>query len=591
MNAGLNTQQNNKYLAVPDDVWQAFMQEPAVVWLPAPVPYLMSKGSWVSIVTALSWARGRRSIGRAQQRIAKELGFPNIEWVQKMLGSGCVGRVKVALPSSSDITLRPADAAFISELLKAHASTILANLTTDLDPAEFRFALEDTTLRLDVFASSSTQPGPSQVAKIRARSLIHAVFAASRLRNRGEIVKVMTNIAIAQFGGQQSRAASSAKSVVCDSSTISRAQVLIDTAFCCHMQSEFAEDAHSSADKRMFFMFADSSPLHGHDWLLSTLVRVRGRDLDAVCEAARLLKSSSNLFSGEEPTPEMYDMAQRRDAAQQTVARCMQFHKQVPVALGSGASSVLHKLKCIVQKMWPETQQKDLLLSVLSRSRGACLDMGTEAEWMASMLDLEPDAKGPVDGATIGAAKESPWTLHNCLLSPGACHIMHNLAADVGQQLHWFASFLDGFRALMYLFSRQHLRERFIATCSMKTLFTAACPAHSEWRWGTLHGALKYLLPRRQALQSAWDQQTFLDAHRDGQRQNLDDTDTGLPNLAMVTQTIRSNMWWAYAEMLRTAHDCLAAICSLTEDCECHGWLSELPADHEQVNPEKVYSL
>lgn len=59
----------------------------------------------------------------------------------------------------------------------------------------------------------------------------------------------------------------------------------------------------------------------------------------------------------------------------------------------------------------------------------------------------------------------------------------------------------------------------------------------------------------------------------------------------MVTQTILSNMWWAYAEMLRTAHDLLPASCSWAGACECHGWLSEVPADHEQVNPEKVYSL
>lgn len=53
-------------------------------------------------------------------------------------------------------------------------------------------------------------------------------------------------------------------------------------------------------------------------------------------------------------------------------------HRQIPMGLGSGRSSLEHKVKCLCRKMFSESQSVDALRSLLARVRSVCTDMGAE---------------------------------------------------------------------------------------------------------------------------------------------------------------------------------------------------------------------
>jgi len=237
------------------------------------------------------------------------------------------------------------------------------------------------------------------------------------------------------------------------------------------------------------------------------------------------------------------------------------------MALGSGAASVFHKVKCLVQKIWPEAQSMQLLRDMLSRVRCACVDMGTEfaipdlqgpdmadllPSWLGGQTGLEPDAGDVVQGCR-SPADTAAHILPNCMVCPGTCHILHNMSQDVDTPLSFFPQFLEGFGPLAYLLNRKHLRQRFVATClfgtrhaGMAPLFkNATCPEHATWRWGSLGGALRFILKRKNALRAAWDARRFSLAaeHCAGPGDHLDEGDKNRLKMETLTTTIKSRMW------------------------------------------------
>ena len=52
------------------------------------------------------------------------------------------------------------------------------------------------------------------------------------------------------------------------------------------------------------------------------------------------------------------DAIAARDDAGKAIISCLRVHKQLPMGLGSGASSALHKFKCLLQKVWFECQDQ-----------------------------------------------------------------------------------------------------------------------------------------------------------------------------------------------------------------------------------------
>lgn len=185
----------------------------------------------------------------------------------------------------------------------------------------------------------------------------------------------------------------------------------------------------------------------------------------------------------------------------------LHFHRQVPMALGSGCTSIDHKWRALSQKVVVEAKSSP---AVFARVSAACVDMGTEfavpdaggltvrdvlPDWMCGSTHLQEDAgnlQGDGDDGSLG------FIMPYCLLAAGLCHILHNLVHDVDEVLSWWSSWIPAAKALAHLLHYDHLRKRMVQTMLRGTayydalvhLFDNGCPLHTTWRWGNIIGIL-----------------------------------------------------------------------------------------------------
>ena len=225
---------------------------------------------------------------------------------------------------------------------------------------------------------------------------------------------------------------------------LSRVQVKVDAVLCCCVKDEFAED------NGPLYLWADSSPQHGVDWFLSTIMYIYEADVVAVMDAVHVLVrtvSEFKLASDSQDQDRADEIARERDAAGLYVLGHIHFHRQLPMAVGSGFTSVEHKLKCLIQKTIPEARSSHSSCNMFRRFRAACVDMGTELAipdvaglrvsdlapaWMQPDLALQADAPQRSSPWVAGLPCEpTDFLMPFCMLSAGTCHIMNNMASRV----------------------------------------------------------------------------------------------------------------------------------------------------------------
>ena len=151
--------------------------------------------------------------------------------------------------------------------------------------------------------------------------------------------------------------------------------------------------------------------------------------------------------------------------------------------------------------------------------------------------------------------------------------------------MSWFANFLEGLRPLVYLFSKKHLRERYIATCctgrlsSWSGAFKVNCSVHATWRWGTLQACLRYVIERKLAIQATFNRHNFSNPGNARVKKGCQfaEEDKAALKLDITSRKVHSRMWWAYAAVMNEAHNFHSAVCKWAESCQCHGWLEPLP--------------
>ena len=378
----------------------------------------------------------------------------------------------------------------------------------------------------------------------RARAPLPIAFAAARLRNRSNLRDVVQHCqqALREFIGEETTEPFQLRG--CSAPSISRRQLWIDASFCLHIRDAL------SLDTGPLYVWADSSPQVSVDWLLSVVTWVKAQDVVPVFEAWRVLKQSVMLLSagaGEVVAADLQRAAQSRDRRGRVLLDSIKFHKQLPVALGSGAASVEYKVKCLLQKFWAEAPAASLMRRLLPRLRGCCCGMGTELKipdysgamwdgllprWVTQQASLMDDIGADDDGQVLASSHTSEFLLPECLVCAGTCHIFHNLAAEVDTHMSWFPTFLQSFDALVYLLHHDHLRRRLQATLFLGTrfeplsiLFEKTCPKHAKWRWASLGKSLQYVLGVRKALQAAWGQQRFQGVNCTEMERGLDEED------------------------------------------------------------------
>ena len=584
---------------VSDAAWAYVCHERPMLWIPEPIMLLVARLQWSSILLKANISQ------RADVRLdligtqllprfsLDAFSWPTEAWIQ---------RVARGPPTSSSFLL-PLESRHVLSLisvLRELAPDSLARLEPELAPDK-RVELEDLVARLLTESSRETcrQPAPSRQPAFshcerrdsaadhrnRVSSLLKAFVIATRLRSRASLGIVMReSLALAGFESKHISDIMHNRDPL-SSPSLSRYQIFVDICLCRCWGEQHAEDSGP------MYLWGDSSPQFGTNWMMSLVGSIRSGDLTDCVQAAHLLQSSVDAYDldGEfDPIPDkIIDLTERRHKAGLLLKEKFVIHSQVPMGLGSGQASVEHILRTLAQKCIMETSSMTATNSIFSRTRATCVDMGTEVmlndvenvrardvlpPWMQEVLivDMEEDV-----------AHGSDYMFPSSLLSLGTVHVVNNAAKDMDTAMGWWSDFMPGLKALVHLMHHEHLRKRYVGRLLQGTpfsygerLFARSCPLPAHWRWGSVGASVERVMTMFSIMMATWDPSKFA---RKGNDKDLDKEDTEqLQVHTLLTRTIRSCRWWSYCVMVSHLHRMVGEISSWLEGCRCHDWLQRL---------------
>ena len=380
---------------------------------------------------------------------------------------------------------------------------------------------------------------------------------------------------------------------------LSRKQLTVDAAYSCYWSTLLQE--HDVP----VYVWADSSPQGGVDWLLSIACLIKRQDLVNVASAVNYLQEYAELFANAfevDDKDAMLNIVQKRHECGILLSDCVQLHRLIPTALGSGLSSVEQKIRCVCRKLFAETGSMSALRNLLRRVRSVCADMGTEASLpdfegasLESLLPphmLEPELSSEVAGfadlgdapGPAGGADDTGFVFPNTLLAPGILHIVDNMTKEIDASLPFWDTWLPGFKAIARLLHEDHLQRRLVAFCVRGTPFAwleesfqKRVPNPAEWRWSTISAIAPHILSLRTALEAVWNPALFQQKSDDNQQQQDGHAGAGREAVTVsvdaITQAIQSKKWWLQTEAVCQMNTFADAFASWAEGCECHAWL------------------
>ena len=570
-------------LCVSAEELRSFIAEPVCLAIPEVILQLIRKGLWDTLMVCANWHQKRR--GKAYLAFADRLFLST--WHEEMKACGALDRL-VAAPT---LVFSQSDAYTLAHRLQHWAADILERHSSDdADFAAEHLFLEEMVLKLQAFSSvasmNSNRSGRKQPKS--HDSVVRALCACLNVRDRSKLQPFVLEGMKAAFPGFDA-------DVHCDlpsGSVLSRRQLVVDCAFACFWRQLLAD--HDGC----VYLWADSSPQGGVDWLLSIIVLIKRENLEEVAEAADALQGSAERFVAAcelDDTHAMMQIAQQRHACGLVLTKGMQRHRQIPMALGSGRSSLEHKVRCICQKFYAESQSLPALKKNLGRVRSVCTDMGTEMGLPqmegASLESLIPsymlEDAGLFSEEAAGQAEHcANFLLPEALLAPGILHIVHNMMKDTDSNLSFWKTWIPGLKAIAKLLHEDHLRQRLVATCIKGTPFEwleehfqKGVPQPIEWRWGTVTAIVEHVLSVRSAIQAIWNPAVFGKGESE-ERERTEGADA--LNVDTITEAVRSKKWWLQTQLVLDFHKFGEGFSSWAEGCECHGFLR--PVDTGDVH-------
>ena len=299
-------------------------------------------------------------------------------------------------------------------------------------------------------------------------ALVHSLALLMHLRDRSSIKEVVGKAAVvagaceslAEFEQTQTadvgRSSWAASGQVQHHKTLQRKQIDVDAAWCVVNQELLAQSVGP------LFAWADSSPQHGVNWLLSTLMSVSQEHvLDVHQSLTFLIETSSTVQElcssrglARDEWESLCGLVQGRRAKASFCHSAIKMHRQIPVALGK--STTEHKAKAFMHKLLVESMGVQHVCDLLLRLRGWCVDMGTEMaiaqirglqandllpEWArtAEEQSMQLQSESSMVAAPLPqslapdvcAGGRPAHLLPYCLLSTGLCHIVHNMTSEV----------------------------------------------------------------------------------------------------------------------------------------------------------------
>lgn len=499
-------------LGVSDAELRSFGEDPICLAVPAVLVELVKHKDWEALVLQGRWVETLQR-QPAFKRFVQELGLPRQMWLAQLQQ---LEQLRGFVPQpGSHFQFTPA---FAEALALELCSLFDGRLDCKLegDQTKFRMFMEETVLRLRHFSAQQSTPQFTN-AKIDPNAIVKACLAAMNLRDRSQLGETFKLAFESRFPGQSLDAYENTK--LLSAATISRKQIEVDAAYCCFWRQ------HLSAHKGPIYVWADASPQAGSDWLLSIISLIQDCDLPACVNAATSLASSVRAFRqalAMDDKEEMVRLARKRHQDGEFLQEAMQSHRQVPIAIGSRASSIDYKLRAVCRKFWVEAQSTPLLESLLGSVRGFCTDLGTEMS-LADVSGIKLESILPAWISDYGLQSEeganaalTDFVFPNAVFCPGVLHVCHNMSLEADSSLTFWKAWLPGYKAVSTLLHHDHLRKQLIGLCIkgtpfewMEDLFAQGVPRPATWRWNTVANSLPTILSRKHALQTVWDQSRF----------------------------------------------------------------------------------
>jgi hypothetical protein len=156
---------------------------------------------------------------------------------------------------------------------------------------------------------------------------------------------------------------------------------------------------------------------------------------------------------------------------------------------------------------------------------------------------------------------------------PGWHHCWYNTLKDVMSSLEWFPAWLAGLKSICQFLKQEHYRKVWLRHAESAGHPDAKRLSHwseafAEWRWDTLHSAVKEVSFLKSLSEATWSQNLF-PATKPG------------THLTDVDKTLRDPIWWRRLGVVYDVSREVEGIRLWADGCPCHE--EQLKAG-EQVN-------
>ena len=275
------------------------------------------------------------------------------------------------------------------------------------------------------------------------------------------------------------------------------------------------------------------------------------------------------------------------------------FHYCLPAALGTGCTSLQHKVAALLHSLSLETASRTYLKQLLGSCAALCTDMGTEIgiadcsqDEFHSWFSQERNDAPLVDDDGFASDRmepepESPFVVSHTVAIPGILHILDNMTHDLFEKaLEHGEAFTTHLGALCDLLCKRHHRERFVNHCLLRNpmgrvfapMFDHEFHSIKEWRWGTVLSVLTWILPLKHPLKQFWSAARYgedsgdwaNDAARAADAPPGDESKKPRLDLALVTEAVHSLWLWDYMHMCVMVQTLIERIGWWASCCICH---------------------
>ena len=555
------------------------------LWLPSLVVALIVRCEWQSLVIPLAWPSSGLLFTR--------LNWPGDAWLAHMQRWKGQFVSTEALHTVVDVD----DLHLVLALLRDMAPAALADAEGNSEGDD---AADELRLRLNraaaILHSTKMSLAPDKHAmegarggyQFKAETLMQATILGAGLKHRARLMDTCRHVIKLVVAPQVLEAVMQrlAHAPPPSGSLLARHQMSVDLAFILFWRER------AIFQNQWMFMWADSSPQAGADWLLSSYDCIAFHRMRSCFEVAhQLLQSTAaadpviravidddeNTARRSQGLETLAALCAERASAQSHLREHVTLHRQIPVALGAGASSLEHKTRAVLHALWVEIGAKDAMFDAVSKVVSLTPDMGVEmyiadaegGDWLQYMPHWMHGPRDDVEELGAPAQTSGEHPLPRAFIAPGLLHIINNLTLDVDEGLPSWDQWLQGLNAVCGLLGQTHNRQRFVWTCiqttqhaGLSSLFQQNIQTPIGWRWGSVNAILKVLGPLKDALQLTWTQDRFCNhlwedpdpATTARATRRLQQKGQESLNIRKLTETVHNAWWWAYASMLGNIH-------------------------------------